>query len=193
MQKIGNPTPLFLDARGTLLDSGKIYIGVADGNPETSPIPVYWDSALTIEASQPLRTLGGMIVNGTNPAAVFSAEDDYSMRVDDAFDTLVFYSPSLFVDTNQFQPKDSDLTAIAALTTTPYGRALLTLADQAALATATGIAPFTGGSVTTAITRQGGGVYPYWNSASMTGGRIFLTAAGAGDPTSQPGDIWFTY
>ena len=32
-----------------------------------------------------------------------------------------------------FQPADSDLTAIAALSTTAYGRALLTLADQAAL------------------------------------------------------------
>ena len=32
------------------------------------------------------------------------------------------------------QPQDSDLSAIAALTTTPYGRSLLTLADQAALA-----------------------------------------------------------
>lgn len=33
-----------------------------------------------------------------------------------------------------YQPLDSDLTAIAALTTTTYGRALLTLADAAALA-----------------------------------------------------------
>ena len=35
-----------------------------------------------------------------------------------------------------FQPLDSDLTAIAALTTTAYGRALLALADQAALTAA---------------------------------------------------------
>lgn len=34
-----------------------------------------------------------------------------------------------------YQPLDSDLTALAALTTTPYGRALLQLADQAALMT----------------------------------------------------------
>lgn len=36
------------------------------------------------------------------------------------------------------QPLDSDLTAIAALTTTSYGRALLALADQAALLTVIG-------------------------------------------------------
>lgn len=37
-----------------------------------------------------------------------------------------------------FQPLDSDLTAIAALTTTAYGRGLLILADQAALTAAIG-------------------------------------------------------
>ncbi len=37
------------------------------------------------------------------------------------------------------QPLDSDLTAIAALTTTTYGRALLTLANQAALQAAAGL------------------------------------------------------
>ncbi len=39
------------------------------------------------------------------------------------------------------QPLDADLTAIAALTTTSYGRALLALADQAALQTAVGAQP----------------------------------------------------
>lgn len=39
-----------------------------------------------------------------------------------------------------FQPLDADLTAIAALATTAYGRALLILANQAALQTAVGIA-----------------------------------------------------
>lgn len=37
-----------------------------------------------------------------------------------------------------YQPLDSDLTAIAALSTTSYGRALLTLANQAALQSAAG-------------------------------------------------------
>lgn len=38
-----------------------------------------------------------------------------------------------------YQPLDADLTAIAALTTTPYGRALLALADAVALRTAAGL------------------------------------------------------
>jgi hypothetical protein len=36
---------------------------------------------------------------------------------------------------NNYQPKDIDLTAIAALTTTPFGRSLLTAVDQAAART----------------------------------------------------------
>lgn len=41
--------------------------------------------------------------------------------------------------TDLYQPIDSDLTAIAALTTTPFGRALLTQADGAALVSAMGL------------------------------------------------------
>jgi hypothetical protein len=40
---------------------------------------------------------------------------------------------------DQFQPLDSDLTAIAALSTTTYGRALLALADAAALNAVIGV------------------------------------------------------
>lgn len=45
--------------------------------------------------------------------------------------------------TDHFQPLDSDLTAIAALSTTSYGRGLLELANQAALLTAIGDASAT--------------------------------------------------
>lgn len=70
----------------------------------------------------------------------------------------------------RYQPLDSDLTAIAALTTTAYGRALLALADAAALRTTAGAeaalgTPASDGSVlssTTAGVRSwvapGGGV-----------------------------------
>jgi hypothetical protein len=46
---------------------------------------------------------------------------------------LIAALAALLADT--YQAKDADLTAIAALTTTAYGRALLALADEAALAT----------------------------------------------------------
>ena len=193
-QAINNPFPYWLDLSGDLLDGGSIYVGVANADPEVSDITAYWDEALTIIAEQPLRTRGGRIVNGSgNPARVFVAEDDYSIRSRDFDGNQVDYVASTLIDATAFQPLDSDLTAIAALATTSYGRALLTLANQAALKAATGIPdpiPAIGGTVTGNITRSGAGVHLYHSNGALSSGRVFVTANGAADPTSLPGDIW---
>lgn len=195
MTKLSNPEPMFLDASGALMDGGHIYVGVADGDPRSNPIIVYFDEAMTIPATQPLRTLGGLIVNITTPVSIFFAEPDFSMRVEDVNNALVFYSPSVYPST-AFQPLDADLTTIAGQANTAYGMALLLIGNQAALQAAVGLPaalPLVGGTMTGAIIRQGAGIHPYWFDPAMTGGRIFITAAGASDPTSLPGDIWFTY
>jgi hypothetical protein len=124
MQRLLNPVPQFHDASGRLIDGGNVYVGVAGQDPEPAPSTCFWDAALTIDAEQPLRTLGGYIVNGTTPANVFIDADDYSMRLADSSDVQVFYSRSVYVDTSAFQPRDSDLDAIAALTTNPFGRVI---------------------------------------------------------------------
>lgn len=49
-----------------------------------------------------------------------------------------------------------------------------------------------GGTVTGNIARSTKGIHPYFNNSSMTGGEIFIQAAGT-DPTSNPGDIVFEY
>jgi hypothetical protein len=173
MTKLANPLPLFLDTRGALMDGGHIYVGTANGNPLFTPINVFWDFAQTQPATQPLRTIGGQVVNGVTPAAVFFTESDYAIRVTDQNDVLAFYSPSIY-STLSFQPLDSDLTAIAALATTSYGRSLLTLANQAALVAATGIAPalpLAGGTVTGDILRQDSGSYVY--ATTGTGAKIY--------------------
>ncbi len=193
-QRIVNPFPLYLDKRGNLLDGGYVYIGTAGADPQTSPIATYWDAALTLAAAQPLRTLGGVIVNNGNPAFVFVAEENYSLRVRDNTMDEVFYVASVILSGVQFQPLDADLTAIAALATTSFGRSLLTLANSAALKAATGIPDslaLTGGTVTGNIIRSAAGAHTYHTNAAFTSGRIFTTAAGAADPTSLPGDIWF--
>lgn len=193
MAKVNNPVPLFLDARGALLDGGRLFFGAANADPEASPITVYWDAAMTIPAAQPVRTLGGRIVNGGNPAFLFIGQDDYSMRVRDANGVQIDTIPSTYIDVPDFQPLDSDLTAIAALATTAFGRSLLTLANSAALKAATGIPdciPQIGGPVTGNITRSGAGAHAYGASPSLTGMRIFAPLpVGSADPTSQPGDI----
>lgn len=188
MTKLTNPQPQFLDTTGALMDGGSIYVGVANGDPEASPLSLYWDAALTIPATQPLRTIGGLIVNGVNPAGVFLAELDFSMRVRDQDDAQVFYSPSVYTNFDAFQPVDADLTAIAALATTPYGRALLTLADQAALVTATGIQPalpLSGGTMTGDILKQGAGSFVY--ATTGTGAKIYPPLpVGTANPATGP-------
>jgi hypothetical protein len=196
MTRLTNPQPLWLNARGSLIDAGYIYVGQAGGDPETQPIQVYFDAEMTIPAPQPLRTLGGAIVNGAYPTSVFFPEADASVRVEDADSNLIAYYPSLAVDQAEYQPLDSDLSAIAALSTTAFGRQLLTVANAEGLASATGVAaalPLAGGAVTGNITRQGAGAHIYWSDPAMSSGRVFLTASTAPDPTSQPGDVWIKY
>lgn len=192
MTKLTNPEPLFLNARGSLLDAGMIYIGVANADPQDQPIQLYWDFARTIPAAQPLRTLGGRIINGATPSPVFMAETDYSTRILDADGNLLTYAPTLYPEVEAYQPLDSDLTAIAALTTTAFGRSLLTLANAGALRSATGIPdpiPAAGGTTTGNITRQGSGVHLYHVAAAYNSGRVYGPEYTT-DPTSQPGDIW---
>lgn len=48
-----------------------------------------------------------------------------------------------------------------------------------------GTEPMTGNLV-----RQGAGPHLYHATGTFTSGRVFVTVAGAADPTSLPGDIW---
>lgn len=144
MTKLVNPVPLFLDGRGALLDAGHIYIGEPGTDPEivANQIDVFWDKAMTIPAAQPLRTLGGVIVNGANLGMVYFAEADFSTVIRDADSQLVAFIPTAFdLGGVAYQPLDADLSAIAALASTAYGRDLLTLANQAALQAAAGVGP----------------------------------------------------
>lgn len=192
MTKLTNPTPLFLDASGALMDGGHIYVGVANADPQTSPINLFWDFAQTVAAEQPLRTIGGRIVNGTSPASVFFAAADFSMRVTDASNSLVDYSPTVYSGVT-YQPLDSDLTTIAAQANTPFGMALLTLANMAALKAATGIPdciPTAGGTVTGNIVRSGAGAHFYGSDPAMTGAKIYPPLPiGTANPATGPGSM----
>lgn len=193
MTKLSNPVPLFLDTRGSLMDNGHIYVGVAFGDPQVSPISVYWDAALTVTATQPLRTIGGQIVNVTTPASVFFSQTDYSMRTTDSNGVLCSYSPSVYTDAADFQPIDADLTTIASQANTPYGLALLLLANQAALKAATGIPDclaLTGGTMTGNIVRQGAGVFAYGTDPAMTGMKIYPPLpVGTTNPATGAGSL----
>lgn len=87
------PFPVFLDAAGDPIDGGFIYIGSPNLNAVTNPQTVYWDEALTIPASQPLRTSSGVIVRSGAPANVYIG-GDYSIAVHDADNAQVFTFPT---------------------------------------------------------------------------------------------------
>ena len=78
--EVNPPFPVFSDIDGQPLENGYIWIGTVNLNPQTNPINVYWDAALTIPAVQPIRTLAGYPSNSGTPARFF-ASADYSIRV----------------------------------------------------------------------------------------------------------------
>lgn len=81
-----------------------------------------------------------------------------------------------------YQPIDSDLTAIAALTTTTYGRALLALADAAALtalgnnftSSLKGLVPLSGGGTTNFLRADGTWTTPSGGSDPWTTVKLAL-------------------
>lgn len=85
------PFPIFNDVDGKPLESGYLYYGTVNLNPETHPITVYWDSTGTQPAAQPIRTMGGFPVRNGKPATVFVGSD-YAITVKDRHGKLVYSS-----------------------------------------------------------------------------------------------------
>lgn len=73
-----NPYEQFVGANGQPLNSGQLYIGVANMPAETNPIQVYWDEAGTITATQPLSISGGYVVRSGTPAQFYTNAAEYS-------------------------------------------------------------------------------------------------------------------
>ena len=191
-QRVGNPFAAFLDRRGLPL-TGKLYLGVEGRDPETDPVDVFFDADLSVAAPQPITVVGGFPRNAGNPALIYVAEETFSLRARDEDGGEVFYVANAALDADQFQPADSDLTAIAALSTTAFGRALLALGSASELRSYAGVSdslPLNGGTMTGAILRENAGAHVYMAGTEYTAARIFVTQNGAADPRTQNGDIW---
>lgn len=88
---------------------------------------------------------------------------------------------------------DSSLNSfLAASSALPVANGGTGATSAANAATSLAVLPTAGGTMTGNITRSGKGIHPYYNNASMTGGQIYIQAAGA-DPTSNPGDVVLEY
>lgn len=87
------PYPVFYDRDGLPIDNGNIYIGVANLDPVTNPLQVYYDDALTITASQPLKTSNGYVYRNGTPAQLYVNANNFSIRVESSNNTLVYNFP----------------------------------------------------------------------------------------------------
>lgn len=84
------PFEVFTGTDGRPLESGYIYIGQTNLNPEVAPIEVFYDIDLTMPAPQPIRTLGGYPSRAGTPARLYVASSTYSITVKDKHQVVVF-------------------------------------------------------------------------------------------------------
>jgi hypothetical protein len=90
---VTQPYQIFTDRQGVPLEAGYIYVGTANLDPIANPINIYWDAALTIAATQPVRTVGGYPMRSGSPARIF-AESDYSIAIYDRNNQFIISAPN---------------------------------------------------------------------------------------------------
>jgi hypothetical protein len=94
LTQLAPPYPIFTDKNGDPLDAGYLYFGVANLNPETNPIQVYYDRGLTQPVAQPVRTSNGYIMRNGSPALIYADSQSFSVTVRNKNNELVIYSPT---------------------------------------------------------------------------------------------------
>lgn len=87
------PFPVFQDRNGQPLNNGYVWIGVPNLPPQTNPVTVYFDEALTMPAAQPLRTINGFISNAGTPAQVYIDGVNFSILVQDKNGSAIYSFP----------------------------------------------------------------------------------------------------
>lgn len=87
------PFPVFNDRDGQPLDNGYVWIGAPNLSPQTNPVAVYFDEALTQLAAQPLRTINGYISNAGTPAQLYVDGVNFSILVQDSKGSMVYNFP----------------------------------------------------------------------------------------------------
>jgi hypothetical protein len=92
--------PIFTDIDGQPLEDGFVWLGTANLDPQTNPITVYLDAALTIPVAQPIRTLAGYPASSGTPARLY-VNSDYSIRVMNKNGSVVYSAPEATERYNQ--------------------------------------------------------------------------------------------
>jgi hypothetical protein len=168
------PRPVFFDSAGSPLENGYIWIGAANLPPQTNPVAVFWDSALTQPAAQPIRTVNGYPSNAGAPSAIYTAAA-CSILVQNKNGSLVYSTPEFDVGIVGSGDIVTSMLANNAVTTAKIADGAATLAklDRTGLA----------GQV---LTGQGAGVAPVWTAGLNTARIDVASAATINLTTSAP-------
>ena len=88
------PFEIFRDTNGEPLENGQLYVGVSNLEPSSNQVQIYWDAALSIPATQPIRTISGYTVRQGTPSEIFLDDSlaPYSIKVLDKNSELVYSS-----------------------------------------------------------------------------------------------------
>lgn len=167
MLAIANPFDYFSDLNGDALDGGTIYYGLPNQDPIQYPKAVFFDSAMTIPAPQPLKTVAGYIVRNGSPTYIFTANGSYSILVLDKHGRQIYFVADVLLIGNQ------------AAVTNKYNPVVNSIADLRLLDKTQSFNAFANGYY--AATDGGGG--HYWLDVSDTtsadnGGTIIVGADG---------------
>lgn len=92
LTQVTGPYPIFTDLDGSPLDDGYLFIGAINDDPETNPIQVFWDSNLTIPATQPIRTNNGYAWRNGTPGLLYTG-GEFSITIRNKRNEFVLYSP----------------------------------------------------------------------------------------------------
>ena len=174
---IESPYPLFTDDDGVALEDGYIYVGTANLDPVANPVAVYFDSALTIAAAQPIRTSGGYPVYSGSPARLF-VNSDYSIRVNDKTGALVFSASTSTGTTGTVVTTDgtqtlTNKTLVAPVLGTPASG---TLTNCTGLPVSTGLTGAGSGVLTFLATPSSANLRSALTDETGTGAAVFATA-----------------
>lgn len=90
---VQSPYAYYTDTDGSPLNGGYLYFGTANLAPESNPITVYWNEALTVPIAQPVRTRNGFPYNNGTPGTIY-VSGDASIMVKNQSGVVVFTAPS---------------------------------------------------------------------------------------------------